>query len=198
MTNSRVQRIAPLGFACRFSDLTCISCFQFKSIFCGGNFANKKQSPRILVPGRPIDQDTLYTMKFITIQCGIRFSIQSYVVFSSSSFLQLNGCHSWLTIKPTVTSESMFKIDFENSKVVNCSEHPTNDMTICLSIWISLSRCWKLIKITAFHAKSNTSNRRCQIVHSTFPNITPVAIKVHMILKRSAMLTWMCDYRELV
>ena len=92
----------------------------------------------------------------------------------------------------------MFKIDFENSKVVNCSEHPTNDMTICLSIWISLSRCWKLIKITAFHAKSNTSNRRCQIVHSTFPNITPVAIKVHMILKRSAMLTWMCDYRELV
>ena len=34
--------------------------------------------------------------------------------------------------------------------------------------------------------------------HSNLLNITPVAIKVHMRLRKSAVLTWMHDNRELV
>jgi hypothetical protein len=35
-------------------------------------------------------------------------------------------------------------------------------------------------------------------VNSNLPNATHVAIKVHVILRRFAVLTWMCDNRELV
>ena len=35
-------------------------------------------------------------------------------------------------------------------------------------------------------------------VHSNFPNNMPVVIKVHVIVRRYVVLTWMCDNGELV
>ena len=36
------------------------------------------------------------------------------------------------------------------------------------------------------------------MVHSNLSNIMPMATKVHMILRRYVVLTWMCDSKELV
>ena len=36
------------------------------------------------------------------------------------------------------------------------------------------------------------------MVHSNLPNIMLVATKVHIILRKYVVLTWMCDNKELV
>jgi hypothetical protein len=41
-------------------------------------------------------------------------------------------------------------------------------------------------------------SKRCQHVHSKLRSITLVATKVHVMLRSSVVLTWMCDTIELV
>ena len=46
--------------------------------------------------------------------------------------------------------------------------------------------------------KSRLNQLITDVLHSDLPNITSVTTKVHVILRRSAMLTWMHDTRELM
>ena len=98
--NSRAQKIVPLGFACRCSDLTCVSCLQFKTFVADAILAT---SVKVLESWYQVDRlIKIYCTpwKFHQISMSNSFLHSSYVVFSSSSFLQLSGC-LWLTINKT-------------------------------------------------------------------------------------------------
>ena len=135
--NSRAQKIVPLRFACRCSDLTCVSCLQFETFFADAILATSDEVLESWYQGDRLIKIYCTPWKFITFQCRTLFFIQVTLCSQAHLFLQLSGC-LWLTIKPIVTSESMFKIDFENSKDVNWSEHPINVLYEHLSVQMSI------------------------------------------------------------